>query len=244
MRMVSRLMRPALLAAWLCAGVLAAAHAQSTVVTAAPPQGVLQLSASAAAEVPRDLMSVSLAATREGTDAQTVQAALKQALDAALAEARKAARPGQVDVRTGTFTIQPRYAQRGGISGWQGTAELTLEGRDMPAIAQLTGRLPTMTVSRVGYGLSREAREKAEGDIGGQAIARFRERAGLLAQQFGYGAYTVREVAVNTEDGAPPVRMFRMQPAAAAADAATLPVEAGNGTVTVTVSGTVQMHPR
>ena len=46
--------------------------------------------------------------TREGQDAATVQSQLKQALDAALAEARKAARPGQVEVQTGNFSLYPR----------------------------------------------------------------------------------------------------------------------------------------
>ncbi len=89
-----------------------------------------------------------------------MQSQLKQALDAALAEARKAARPGQVEVQTGNFSLYPRYAGQGQrINGWQGTAELVVEGRDMPAIGQLTGRITTMTIARVGYGLSRERRE-------------------------------------------------------------------------------------
>ena len=75
-----------------------------------PPQGVLGLSASASVEVTKDVLAVTFSTTREGTDANAVQAQLKQALDAALAEAKKAARPGQVDVQTGNFSLYPRYA--------------------------------------------------------------------------------------------------------------------------------------
>ena len=79
-----------------------------------PPQGVLGLSANASVEVAKDLLAVTFSTTRDGADANTVQAQLKQALDAALAEAKKAARPGQVDVQTGNFSIYPRYANAPG----------------------------------------------------------------------------------------------------------------------------------
>ena len=142
-----------------------------------PPQGVLGLSANASVEVAKDLLAVTFSTTREGADANAVQAQLKQALDAALAEAKKAAKPGQVDVQTGNFSIYPRYANAPGssraptITGWQGSAEVIVEGRDMAAIGQLTGRITTMTIARVTYRLSREANQRVETDIAAEAIA-------------------------------------------------------------------------
>jgi len=232
------------IAVFSCAATLVfgAAPARSQVAQIPAPQGVLSLSTSATVEVPRDLMSVTLSTTREGTDAALVQAQLKQALDAALGEARKAARPGQLDVQTGAFSLSPRYAPKGGINGWQGSAELTIEGRDMPAIGQLIGRVSTLTVARVGYGLSRELREKAESDAGAQAIERYRARATEFARQFGYAGYAIREVSVNTNES-PPVRpvAFQMRAAQVASADEPLPVQAGNGSVVVNVSGTIQM---
>ena len=129
------------------------------------PRGVVNISSSATLEVARDLMSVTFGTSREGADAAAVQSQLKQALDAALAEAKKAARPGQVDVQTGNFSLAPRYTNKGAVNGWQGSAELIVEGRDMQAIGQLSGRITTLTIGRVGYNLSRELREKVEGDV-------------------------------------------------------------------------------
>ena len=210
--------------------------------TPAPSQGVVGLSASASVEVTKDLLSVTLSTTREGADAASVQSQLKQALDAALAEAKKVAKPGQLEVQTGNFSLYPRYAPKGGISGWQGSAELIVEGRDMPAIGALTGRITTLTIARVGHGLSRELREKVEGEVSAQAISRFRAKAADYAKQFGYGSYVIREVNVNADS---PVMMaaapvMRAKAMAAAADES-LPVEAGKGTVTVNVNGTVQL---
>ena len=205
-----------------------------------PPQDVLTLAASAAVDVQYDVLSMTLASTREGSDASVVQAQLRQAIDAALSEARKAQRPGQLDVRTGAFSLTPRYGNRSAtITGWVGSGEVVLEGRDMAAIAQVAGRLSTVTVARVGYALSRETRERVEADAVAQAITRFRARAGDYAKQFGFNGYTVREVNVGTADPVMPMVRQRMV-ANEAADAA-IPVEAGKGTVTVNVNGSVQM---
>jgi predicted secreted protein len=227
----------------IAVALLSGALAQAQQPAPPPPMsGVVGLSASASTEVTKDLLNVALSVTKEGQDAATVQSQLKQALDAALAEAKKAARPGQVEVQTGNFSLYPRYAPKGGINGWQGTAELVIEGRDMPAIGQLTGRITTMTISRVGYNLSRELREKMEADVAAQAIARYRAKAADYAKQFGYGSYTIREVNVNTGEpimyAAAP--MMRAKTMSAGADES-LPIEAGKGTVTVTVNGNVQM---
>lgn len=205
------------------------------------PSGVVTLTSSATVEVPRDMMSITLSTTREGPDAQAVQTALKQALDAALAEARRVAKPGQVDVQTGNFSLHPRYTNKGVMSGWQGTAELLIEGRDMPAIAQLAGRITTLTVQRVSHGLSRELREKSEGEVSARAIARYRAVAADYAKQFGYAGYTIREVNVSANEPPPggPIPMMRQQ--MAMKEDAALPVEAGKAVVTVTVNGSVQM---
>lgn len=210
------------------------------------PQGVLGLTANASVEVVKDLLAVTLSTSREGNDANAVQAQLKQALDAALAEAKKAARPGQVEVQTGNFSLYPRYANasssgRAAITGWQGNAELIVESRDMAAIGQLTGRITTMTIARVSYRLSREASQRVEADIAAEAIAAFRAKAASYAKLFGYGGYALREVTVATSDPQPgPVPMMRMQ-AAAGSTADALSVEPGKALMTATVNGTIQM---
>lgn len=228
----------AALALGLAFGTAAARSADAPI-----PQAVATLSASATADVTKDLLSITLATVREGADAGTVQTQLKQALDSALAEAKKAARPGQLDVQTGNFQVSPRYTNKGVSSGWQGMAELVIEGRDMPAIGQLTGRITTLTISRVAYNLSRELREKVEGEVSAQAIARFRAKAADYARNFGYAGYAVREVNVNTNESSPgrPMPLQMQARAVSAAPDEALSVEPGKGTVVVTVNGSVQM---
>lgn len=209
-----------------------------------PLQNVLNLSANSFVEVPQDWMQMQLSTTREGSDAATVQAQLKQALDAALTKARRDAKPGSLEVRTGAFQIHPRYSQQGKVNGWRGTVELWLEGRDVLAISRLAGQIDTLTVAQVGFDLSREARQQLEAQVQAQAIERFKERADAMARSFGFAGYTLREVSVTSAEpeGVPMYpRMRAMAVAAPMADAA-VPVQAGKTTVSITVSGAIQLR--
>ena len=208
-----------------------------------PVQNVVQLAASGSLEVQQDLLTVSMTAIREGSDATAIQAQLKAALDSALLEAKKTAQPGQLDVRTGNFSLYPRYGRDGKITAWQGTTELVLEGRDFARISAAAGKIQTMTLGQVVFGLSREQRLKVEGDAQNLAIDRFKARAADIAKSFGFATYTLREVAVNTGDQTfvPRPRMMAMEAKAPTSDAP-VPVEAGKATVTVTVSGSVQLQ--
>lgn len=223
------------------ASLLLAASAISA-QTLPPPQNVLQLAASGTVEVQQDLLSLSLTTTREGSDAAGVQSQLKAALDAALAEVRKTAEPGQMDVRTGVFSVYPRYSGPGRITGWRGTAELVLEGRDFARITQAAARVSTMTIANVGFGLSREQRAKVETDAQAMAIERFKAKASELARGFGFSGYTLREVSVASNDIGPVPRMRMTAQASAMSEASPVPVEAGKASVTVTVSGSVQLR--
>ena len=215
--------------------------------TVPPPSGVLNLTTSASVEVTKDVLGVVFSTTRDGSDAQAVQSALKQALDAALAEAKKIARPQQVEVQTGNFSLYPRYGNpkasgQPTIIGWQGTAELQVQGKDAAAIAQLTGRITTMSIARVGYTLSKDAREKVEAEVTARAIADWRAKAQQMSQQFGYAGFSVREVNVATnEPGGGPVPMVAMARAKSMSADDSLPTEAGKGEVSATVSGSAQM---
>lgn len=236
-----RLLRMVMITAMALPLAPLAASAQSGMPAA--PQNVLSLSATASTEVTQDLLTVTLAATLEGPDATAVQAQLTRAVDAALAEARKAAVPGQLDVSTGNFSLFPRYSPKPAPMQWQGRAELRLSGSDSQAIAELTARITSMTVANVQYSLSRQAREKVEGEVSAQAIQNFRARALSHARQFGFSGYELREVQVISDE-APhrPQPMMMRASASPAAMEQSLPIEAGKASVNVTVSGSVQMH--
>ena len=184
------------------------------------PANVVQISASGQVEVAQDLLTMRLSTRREATDANTVQNQLKVALEQALAIARPQARAGALEVRTGGFGLTPRYGRDGQINGWQGTAELLLEGTDIPRVTATAGQIQSLTVSQAYFGLSREATLKLETEAQAQAIERFRRKADEVSKAFGFGGYSVREVSVSSADQPayrPAPRAMAMEMKAAAA---------------------------
>lgn len=225
--------------------LLACAGASFAQLSATPePRNVVQLAATGTVEVQQDLLVLNLATSKEAADAATVQSQLRQALDTALAEARRHAQPGQLDVHTGPFGLYPRYGKDGKINGWQGRAELVLEGRDFARITATAGKIQTLAISQVSFGLSREARAKVEGEAQTQAIEQFKARAAELAKGFGFSSYSLREVAVNSNEliPGPRPRMMAAEAKMGSFSDAPVPVEAGKAQVVVNVSGSVQMR--
>jgi len=240
--------RRLLLGAGAVLGLLAAGYGQGasaqSVSPAPVPSRVVHLSASSFAEVPQDWLSIRLNTTREASDAGTVQNELKVALEAALRVARGAEQGDDMQVRTGQFGLYPRHGTQGRIQGWRGTAELVLEGRDFERIAQTAGRIQTLTMGQIGFSLSRQAQQRIESEVQAQAIERFRARAAEISRAFGYQDFDLREVSVSsTDEGAVPMRapVMAMEMRAAASDAP-VPVQPGKSTVSITVSGSIQMR--
>jgi predicted secreted protein len=206
------------------------------------PQNVVSLQSSGTVEVQQDLLMITMTTTKDGADATAVQTQLKTALDAALVEAKKTTQAGQMDVRTGAFNMYPRYSRDGKITGWQGSTELVLEGRDFARISAAAGKINTLTLGQVSFTLSREARYKVEGEAQAQAIERFKAKASEISKNFGFSGYSIREVSVNSNDQgfAPRGRMEMMQAKSMSSDAP-VPLEAGRSSVVVQVNGSVQM---
>ena len=231
----------AALATCILLGVVVTSHAQTQ--QRDTPQNVAQLSASGSIEVQQDLLAIAMNTTASGTDANAVQTQLKQALDAALVIARPAVLPGQLDVRTGNFSLYPRYDKNGKVNGWQGTTELVLDGRDFSRITTVAGKIQSLTLSNVSFALSREQRAKVEAEAQAIAIDRFKAKALEVSKGFGFSGYTLREVSINANDQGfqPRPRAMAMQAKAEMADSA-IPVEAGKSTVVVNVSGSVQLR--
>ena len=227
-----------------CALTLCATGVFSQNMPNEPLKNVAQISASGSVDVQQDLLSISMSTSRDGPDAAAVQTQLRLALDSALSQARLAASPGLMEVRTGNFSLYPRYGKDGKINGWQGSTELVLEGKDFARITGAAGKIQTLSLGSVSFALSREQRARVEGQAQAQAIERFQARASEVSSAFGFSGYSLREVSINTNDQGPMPRQRAMAMSAKSEMAdAPVPVEAGKSTVLVTISGSVQMLP-
>lgn len=225
----------------LALSLIGPAAAQSSLTPA--PQNVLQLQSVGSVQVQQDLLVLTLSAVQAGKDANAVQAQLKQALDAALAATRSSAEASKMEVRTGAFSLSPSYNDKRQITGWQGRAELVLEGRDFSRITAAAATATTMTISSVAFDLSGEQRAEVEQGAQTKAIAQFKRQAEQLSKEFGFSSYQLREVSVDSSNSAhaPRQRMVTMSSPMSSSQAP-VAVEPGKAEVSVTVSGSVQMQ--
>lgn len=226
---------------WLLAGfMLAAAHATYSQAQPLPVQRV-SLSASATVQVPQDELTLTLSTQREGSNASELQNQLKSALDAALLLAKRQAQSPAMNVSTGRFGLTPRHDRNGKLVGWQGTAELILQGHDFVRISQTAAQLQTLSVASVVFGLSQAQRQQAQARAQSQAIEQFQKNATDIAKSFGFGGYTLGDIQVNANQPGP-VRPYLMAASVKTlAEEAPVPMEAGLSQVSVTVSGSVQL---
>ncbi|WP_175733557.1 SIMPL domain-containing protein [Burkholderia ambifaria] len=218
-----------------------AAHAQAANPHFPEPAGVLSLSSQASADVPQDIIHITLFYEQQAKDPGSLTSALNQRADAALAQAKGMS---GVTAHTGAFSVYPSTDRDGKISAWRGRTEVVLESRDFAAASKLAGQLSNqMQIANVEFSLSPEAQRAAEQKLTTEAIKSFRARADEAAKAFGYGSYSIRDVNVGGGRNVQPYpRMMAM--AAAPMDAkmsAPIAVEGGKATVSVTVNGSVQM---
>jgi predicted secreted protein len=225
------------------ASVQAQSAATSTHAAQAALNQVLHLSASAQTEVPQDWLVITLSVQKEGLQAPAVQKQLNAIMTTALAVATPMAKPGALEVKTGDMNVSPRYGRDGKMNGWVGSAQLVLQGRDVEHITTLAGRMPDLTVSQIDWRLSPEQKTVAEARIQAEAVAHFQNKAQSLTKQFGFSAYTLREVRVSAQEVGEGVVMPRMAMAQMDAPAPMpVPAVAGRSRVVVNISGSIVLR--
>lgn len=244
---LSGLRRVALVCALALAPALVgvgAAGAQSAAPGAAVNVGpLLSLSATGRMDAAQDWLRIGLRSSTEAAQPALVQKRLKATLDAALAQLKPQASGEQLRVSSGPFSVYPKHGRDGQITGWQGSAELVLEGRDIERVSQAAAGVSGMVVSNLSFSLSPSARRALEAQVERLAVVRFGERAKGLTEAFGHQSYRVVSVQVDSVDGGqmPPMALRAMASPMAMADGA-VPTQPGVDTVSITVSGQIEMR--
>jgi len=233
------MLRPSLLAFLLLASVAASAETSQQ-----PFFNVVNLEASATAEVPTDTLTITLFIEEQGADPSDLAGKVNTRLEQALAKARSEA---AVETRSGNYQTNPVYDRANQITGWRIRAELMLESRDFKAAGALASRLqPAMKLSAMVFSLSRAAREKAEAALLTDALTRYQGKAQVIARALGFPGYTLGQVTVRSDGPVfQPVayRGMAMSAMADAAPAPPIPAEGGKNAVTITVTGSVILGP-
>ena len=177
---------------------------------------LLHLGETATVMASPDELHASLQARAAGGSPADVQARVNAMMANALARARQVA---GLTISTGRYVVYrtgPTAQDR--IERWQGSQTLDLTSREGDGLLKLTGELQQqgLTVSQLGWRLSREVTEKAHAQAIKQALSGLRNRveeaAGLLGLRFD----SFKRVQIDTPPVLPTPRMMAMSAAASA----------------------------
>jgi predicted secreted protein len=201
----------------------------------------VDLNASASRDVDNDLLIAVVFAEVEAN----VQADAADDVNEAIAWAAGRARGvNGIEVQTTNYSTRPVYANGRRIVGWVARQSLRLESTDAEALSQLLGELQQrVAVQSINYSLSDAARDQAEETLIAEALTQFKRRAELIAGELGRDGFKIVRLSVGN-NGAVFVTGARSRALAfSEADVAPPEIEAGTQTLSVNVSGTIELEP-
>jgi predicted secreted protein len=227
--------RVTLAAAWsLFVASAAPALAQIAPTPPLPQNPSVSVTASATATVTNDRLQAWLRTEAENVSPAAAAAQVNAASAKAIADAK--AFQG-VKVATMGYSTQ-QISEKGKPTRWRVAQTITIDATDFSAAASLLSKLQDengLLLSNMSLTITDKARRDAEDNVTQQAIKAWQARADQAAKGFGFAAWRVGHVMVQTSGGQP-FPVMRAQPMAMAA-APPVAIEAGTTDVTVTVSG-------
>ena len=208
--------------------------------TTPPTYDRISLAVTAGEEVENDTLISLIYAQKEGNDPSQLATEVNRLIKKAIGMAKK---EPAVKVQTMEYNTSPVYRNQV-LTGWRVRQSIRLESRDATVLSNLIGSLQSdLGVSSISYAVSPERRKGAENELIKTAIADFRQRADMVAEQMGRSGYRLVQMNVNTS-GLGPMPVARgSRGVMMAAEAPPPALEAGTRRVEVRVDGTIELKP-
>jgi len=214
-----------------------AAAGQALAADAAPRFNQIHFQVERSRMVDNDRMQAVLSVTAEDASAARLADQINRTMDWAVKTAKT--RPG-IEVRSGNYRTYPVYS-KDKIQRWRAAQELILEGTDFATLSSLTGQLQErLQVASINFSVSPARRAAVEDELITQALDAFKQRAELVRKRLATKGYRIVDAAINTGGGQPAPIMTRA--AMETSSIAPPTVEAGTSTLSVTVSGVIELQ--
>lgn len=198
----------------------------------------IHLSVSATAQLENDTMVATVSAQEEGSQAAELSALVNQRIRNALELVKK---HPQIKHQTNAYSSNPIY-NNNKISGWRVSQSLRLESSDMALMSEVLGKLQSdLALQSMQFTVSPASKNKQDEKLIDEALEAFSARALQVVKKLERRNYKIVDINISTS-GAIGVRpQYQMR--AMAMDAESSPaVSAGEQTVTVTVSGNIELE--
>jgi predicted secreted protein len=180
------------------------------------------------------VLSVNAEHRNPATLADTINSAMKWALDQARAN-------DKVMARSGSYRTYPVYDNKV-IVRWRGHQELQLESRHVDQLSQLVGTLQSrLQMQSLQFSVSADTRRQVEDLLIEQALAAYKERAAIITKSLRAKDYELQNIAIQT-GGQHPVTPLRAEALSMSRAAVAKPaLESGTSRITVQVSGAIRL---
>ncbi len=225
---------------------IAAARAQTQDPLLSLPEGqvILSISATERKEVAQNLLVGTLSYVVTNRDAGVVQNDINTVMARAVEIAKK---QDKVKISTGAYQVYETTVQRTEERVWRGEQSLTLKSGDTKALLDLAGELQKLglTMNGLSYTLDPETAVKVQDSLMESALKQLQERANRAAAALGKSGADLRDVSVQS-DNMPYPRPYMPRAAkmeTMAMDMAAPVAEAGETTITLTVSARAILKP-
>lgn len=200
---------------------------------------IYQLTSSVQEQVKNDTMKVTFNASHQAPDSSSVN----QVVNKQMAQALKLLKATtDIDYQTGNYQTYPTYQQQK-ISGWRASQQLIVSSKDIAKLTKLVGQLQQyLKISSMGFDVSESQRQQFGQKLSIKALEQFKQRASLIQSTMGADSYQIVNVAVNTGGNYMPMANAMARPQMMMEKSMAAPeVAGGNSTVSVSVSGKIQL---
>jgi len=204
----------------------------------------INLSAMAETSLPNDEVALTFRVEKDGTNASSVRQYVNRVSGAI--QKRLKHEPG-VKLKTISRSMQPVWQypknRQRVRTGWRMTQTGQVVSSKLDAVPNWLDAIESAgaNLSGLQFRISSTASKSAQDQLRLQAISLFRQKAGVIAK--GLSASSFRIIQINTNSRMPRPVMYRAEMAmmAKSADAAPPSLSAGEGKISVTVSGSIQV---
>jgi predicted secreted protein len=204
-----------------------------------PTYNRIHLDASASADVDNDRMIAAMFAQAENDEAAVAAVEVNRAITWALELVETYP---TVQVQTTAYYTSPIY-RNNAVRAWRVNQAIRLTSTDSSVLGELIGRLQErLQMQSVSYEVSDESRRSYIDQLTDNALGHFTERAARITATLGRDSYRLVQLSIQDNRHSPVPIARGLAMAAEAVSSAPARLEAGTQTVTVTVSGEIELR--
>ncbi len=200
----------------------------------------ISLNVIASEEVDNDTLTAILYYQRQGRNTSEVADRVNQVVGWGVERAKQ---EPDVKIQTLDYQTHPVY-QNGKLTGiWRVRQSIRLQSKDVAGLSTLLGDLQEkLAIQHIGYQLSADKRRQVEDELTKTAITRFKQKAGLVAQQFDANDFRIVSLNISSSgSGGRPMPMMRAMDVMESKMAAAPALEAGEQMVRIGIDGVIEL---